>query len=139
MDPADFAAHSLPKIEYTEKDTSHAYGRDRASLSEFYEEFTNYISGDCHAITVDDEIIYNSYEPKTIRETIQDGMIRQQLIANPHSLFINMFRNNKSGRVIVYMYGLTPWFVAVYYNHSHQLIYLEYYKSKAYEEAWEQA
>ena len=90
------------------------------------------MSGDCHAITVNDEIIINSYEQKSYRERLIDKGIRDQCIDNPHSLFVELFRKNENAHVILYLFGDTPWFIAVYFRPD--FITVEYYKSAKYQE-----
>lgn len=132
MDPADYATHSLPKIEYYEKRPAKSYALGTEEYGEFLKEFQMYIGGDCHAITLNDEIIYNTYENKSVREILQDGLIRDKIIENPHSLFVNIIRKSENARVIVYMFGKTPWFLATYYNSVMKMITLEYYNSQIY-------
>ena len=133
MDPIGYADHFLPKIEYTELYPSKTYATlDRVQYNEFLEEITLYLSGDCHAITVNDDIIINSYEQKSYRELLIDKSIRDQCIANPHSLFVELFRKNEIARVILYLFGDTPWFVAVYFRPG--FLTVEYYKSAKYQE-----
>ena len=137
MDPANFADHMLPKIEYTQLKAPFSYSVDsKPCYDEFCQEFIACVSGDCHAITVNDEILYNSYESKSIRETLQDDMIREKIIENPHSLFVNLFRKKENAHVIIYMLGKTPWFLAVYYHDEMRLLTLEYYKSEEYIKKW---
>ena len=136
MDPANFAEHSLPKIEYIEKHPSNTYAYlDAVQYKEFQDEILNYVSGDCYAITLDDEILYNSYKEKSVREQLQDDMIRDKIIDDPHRLFVKLFRKNVSARVIVYLFGENPWFVAVYYKPG--FLTMEYYKSEKYMEKYE--
>lgn len=130
MDPNNYAAHSLPMIEYEELESSKMYYvLDDLQYTEFQEVFTGYVSGDCHAITYDDEIIYNSYKDLSIKEHIQEDIIRSNIIDDPHaSIFVHLFRKNKRARVILYMFGENPWFMACYYNDN--IITTEFYKSK---------
>jgi hypothetical protein len=57
-------------------------------------------------------------------------MIRQTVIDTPHNLFVKFFRKKENARVIVYMFGNTPWFLAAYYNAEKSLLTLEYYQSQ---------
>jgi len=138
MDPINFAEHNLPKIEYTVKDAPKTYNLiDSNDYSKFKGEFITYVSADCHAITLDNEIIYNGYKEKSIRETLQEDMIRNMIIENPHSLFVNIFRKNTDAHVIVYMFSDNPWFVAIYYRSDLETLTIEYYKSKKYMQRYE--
>ena len=138
MDPIDYSAHNLPQIEYDALEPSKAYSiNSKPCYDEFCMEFTECVSGDCHAITVDNEILFNSYEPKSIRDSIQDDMIRQNIINNPHGLFVNLFGKKKDARVMVYMFGNKPWFLGVYFDASKEILRVEYYKSIAYKDSFE--
>jgi len=133
MDPPNFAENKLPKIEYFEMQRPKSYYiEDKKQYHDFKEEFISYVDADCHAIVVDDEILYNSYIEKSVRESIEDDVIRDKITANPHALFVNLFRKEKNAKVIIYMFGKYPWFVAIYYNAERKLIDVEYYKSNAY-------
>ena len=135
MDPANFASHMLPRIEYTQLEAPYSYYvKLDVGYDEFIEKFLEFVSEDCHAISVDDEIIYNSYESKSIRDTILDTIILHKIIDDPNSLFTPFFKKNK-GKVILYMMGNTPWFVAIYYKDN--FITVETYKSTKYEEMFE--
>ena len=139
MDPIGFAQHSLPKIEYTEKRRSQSYAMyDPEQYQEFKLKFLTYALVDCHAITLDDEIIYNMYGKKSIRENIQENLIRDRIISEPDQLFAkNALRNKKNFRVIIYLSGNSPWFVAIYYTARLDLLTVEYYKSEKYRQLYE--
>jgi hypothetical protein len=79
--------------------------------------------------------MYNSYETKSIRDSLQDNIIRQSIISNPHQLFVELFRKEKDARVMVYMFGNKPWFLGVYYRANLQMLTLEYYKSEEFDKA----
>jgi hypothetical protein len=131
MDPADFAAHMLPKISYTELYPSNThYIRITEGYDECCEEFLECVAGDCYAITVDDEILCNFYEPKSVREYLQDNTIRQNIIDCPKALFDTLMKREKNARVMVYMSEITPWFLAIYYNFELGIATFEYYTSQ---------
>jgi hypothetical protein len=133
MDPINFAIHSLPKIEYTTKLPSVTYAIiDKEQYNEFRDDFISYISDDCYAITLNDEIIFNMYKEQLVREDYLDEMIREKIIDNPDVLFNKIFRKKEAARVIVYMSGENPYFVAVYYSPDCEIITVEYYKSTKY-------
>ena len=139
MDPIGFAEHSLPKIEYTEKRRSQTYAMyDPEQYQEFKLTFLTHILVDCHAITLDDEIIYNVYGKKSIREKIQEDLIRDRISRDPDQLFThNALRYKKSFRVIIYLSEKFPWFVAIYYTARLDMLTVEYYKSEKYHEMYE--
>ena len=125
MDPSGYAEHSLPKIEYIQKHPSVTFAlNDRQQYNEFRDEISLYFSGDCWAITINDEILYNAYEEKSVKAQIQDEIVRGKIIENPLILL------RKAGRVIIYLFGDTPWFVAIHYEND--IATVEYYKSTSY-------
>jgi hypothetical protein len=135
MDPANYSQYSLPKIEYTELDKSQIFyfgNNSDEEYAKFKEMFSDYVSADCHAITCDDEVIYNSYQEKSIRDIIIDDVVRREIIDDPHVFFCPIFRNKKDARVIVYMFGVTPWFMACYYTASIDIMTVEFYRSDAF-------
>jgi hypothetical protein len=136
MDPANYSDYSLPKIEYTELDKSQTFYFEKCGDSEDYikfkELFSNYVSADCHAITCDDQVVYNCYQEKLLRDIILDEVVRREIINNPDMLFVPVLRNKKDARVIVYMLGDTPWFVACYYTASIDIMTVEFYRSDAF-------
>jgi|SRR3989304_7634334 len=72
---------------------------------QFYKIFKDLIGGDCWALTVNDEIIFNSIDKnRPIREYICDDMIRTALIDVPHKLFVHLFRAHREASVCVYIY-----------------------------------
>lgn len=137
MDPIGYAEQSLPKIECYEKLPSKTFAiLDTIQYEKFEDEFIEYVGGDCHAIVVNDEIIMNSYKEKSYREQFIDDIIRNNIIDNPHSLFVKLFRENKKAKVILYMFAKeTPWFVAIYYRPG--FLTMEYYNSTKYKEKYE--
>lgn len=136
MDPIGYAEQSLPKIEYHEKLPSKTFAIfDNLEYEKFEDEFIDYVGGDCHAIVVNDEIIINSYKQKSYRERLIDDSIRNNIIDNPHSLFVKLFRENKKARVILYMFGHFPWFLVIHYRPD--FLTMEYYNSTKYIEKYE--
>ena len=69
-----------------------------------------------------------------IKQSIQEKIIRGTIIDDPHSsIFVNLIRKKEDTRVIVYMFGDTPWFIAAYYHPGVNMLTVEYYKSLKYE------
>jgi hypothetical protein len=65
----------------------------------------NYVDADCRAITINDEIIYNSYNSSlTYKEQILENMIRDQIVKQPHrNLLILLNRSEQNGIIRIYM------------------------------------
>ena len=87
---------------------------------EDYETLCNfvkaYVDADCRALTINDEVIFNSYnnrasvEPSTqgdqtnYQGQILEDILRDQIIKNPHrSLFSLVHRTKKEGVIRIYM------------------------------------
>ena len=132
MDPVNFVAHMLPKIEYTEMKRSVTFSIEGPGSEQDYaeccDEFAHYVS-QCNAIILNDEILYNSYEAKSTGDAIQDDMIRSQIMNDPHSFFAKLFQKRVAARVILYMSAESPRFVALYYRANVGMITFEFYKS----------
>lgn len=134
MDPINYAEHGLPKIEYTEYARQKVYYTvDVEQHDDLIDEFLDYVCGNCCAITYNDEILYNIYPSLSETEKQQQEIKRVQIIDDPQDLFAKIFASETQSRVIVYI-GDSPMFVAFYYQPNSNFFYVEYYKSKKYEE-----
>jgi hypothetical protein len=134
---------NLPKIDYTAMDIpSKSYSlNDNLQYKELQENISEHIEGDCWAVTVNGEILYNSYEPKSYRNKILDSLVRNEITENIHgSLFVELIRNNKDGKVVLYMFGIqATWFMVIYYSAVKELFTVEYYKTPRYDKLIEEA
>ena len=132
----------LPRIDYTAMNTpTKCYSLDDTiQYQELQEIISEHIEGDCHAVTVNDEILYNSYEPKSKRAQILDSLVRNEIIENVHtSLFVELIRNNQDGKVVLYMFGTNAtWFMVIYYSDIRKLFTVEYYKTIGYDKLIEE-
>jgi hypothetical protein len=71
------------------------YINDRISYERLQEIITEYVEADCWAVTVNNEIIFCSFDNhfKSMRDIILDDIIRKQIIEEPHSsLLVNINR-----------------------------------------------
>lgn len=128
----------LPAIEYIKKRSSMTYSiHDKIQYDEFLERLNEVLVGDCSAVTVNDEIIFNHYRPKSVKETIQDNIIRNEIATNPHTLFVDMYKSNKDGKTTIYMFRETPWFIIINYNNDLKLLKIDYYKSTKFIQEYE--
>jgi len=131
----------LPKINYTPMNNPSSASQkcysvdDSIQYRELQEIISEHVEGDCHAVTINGEILYNSYEPKSPRNKILDTLVRNQISENVHtSLFVELFRKNKHGKIVLYMFGTeATWFLIAYYNPITNLITLEYSKTAGYD------
>jgi len=123
----------LPKIEYNEKRPSTTYNANvKLQYDEFLERLEELFVGDVWSVIVNDEIIFNSYEPKNIKAQIQESIIKNHTTNFPHLLFANMISQKKDGYVHIYMSGYEPWFIIINYNATTELLKVNYYKSLKY-------
>jgi hypothetical protein len=126
----------LPKITFIPMDiATKAYSvNDHTQYNQLCEIISEHINGDCWAVKLNNEILYNFYEPKGHRQRILDNMIRNEISENIHtSLFVNMFRNNQDGTIILYMFGEATWFMIINYIHKTECVTIEYYKTPLYD------
>jgi len=69
-----------------------------------------YVGADCRALTINDEIIFNSYNELTnFKDQIHEDILRDQIIRNPHrSLFCSIHRviKDKETRELVRKNGV---------------------------------
>ena len=124
----------LPEIEYhpfDEADSPKNFNTEQ--YEEFLAEFRELIEADCHAITVDDEVLFNTYDNlKPIKVKIQEQMLRTYVTENAHSaLFVNFFRDNRDRRVVIYMFE-NPWFHIIDYIAATKTFVTNTYASTAY-------
>jgi len=128
----------LPKIEYIPKRSSSEYVViNKNNYDEFLERIEEILIGDVWAITVDNEIIFNYYEPKSIKEKIQDNIIRHEVSQYPHLLFTNMIDQGKDGKIIFYLFGQWPWYVVINYDSGFKRFKVDYFKSYKYIEKYD--
>ncbi len=85
---------------------------DNTEYINFCEFIEHVLSGDCWAVKVNDEILFNYFNEheKSYRDRIIDDVIRQELIDDVHSsLLLQLFRKNKDADLIIYMFGNDTW------------------------------
>ena len=123
MDPLNYAQYNLPKIEYIEKKKSITCYLDE--VIGIFEEYARR----CDAVTLDDEVIYNSYS-KTAREFVQEDAILITILNDTERFFHKIMETPKSFRMMLYMRDPEQWFIGIYYNLDLQLFYVEFYRSK---------
>jgi hypothetical protein len=123
MDPLNYAQYNLPKIEYFAKKKPITCFLDEAI--EIFQEYAR----SCDAVTVDDEVIYNSYS-KTAREFIQEDAILITILNDTERFFRKIMETPKSFRMMLYMKDTEQWFIGIYYNLDTDMFIVEFYKSK---------
>jgi hypothetical protein len=111
---------SLPSI------TRDAFLSDDDGILGYYEQddlkalesaVTELIQADCHAVKIDDEIVFSTYQELTHRERILEYMIREQLMDNTHRhLFAPLLRKDQSFAIEIYLFQNHPWKIVVSFN-----------------------
>ena len=72
------------------------------------------IDADCHAIVVNEEVLYNSYSPKPLKEKIIEDLIRTRLSEQIHkSVFSSFLRSKNKNQMKIYMFGEFPFCVII--------------------------
>ena len=128
-------SNNLPITDISQKldnDTKEIYSLDK-NYKEFIDFFKSYVSADCWSIVANDEVLFNSYQNKSLKEKINDHIVRDSIINNPHStIFCNLFRMNKDFNVIIYMFGLDSFSIHINYSYSLKVFHISKFVSKDY-------
>jgi hypothetical protein len=90
------------------------------------------ILGDCFAITINNEVVFNRRAPGRPRDKILESMISSQIMNNPHMLFIPVFEDKLNSVIQFYMSPAAPWFCVVSYNSELENLQVTFYKSNEY-------
>jgi hypothetical protein len=129
---------ALPAVEFNEKRDPEIY---HANVPYRYEAFLQrmreLLVGDCFAITVNDEVVYNRIVQKPVRERILDRLVRDVFTSNPHVIFEPIFDKYENSIIKFYMYPDAPWFVYIVYNPDTEVLRVSYYKSAQYMNQYE--
>lgn len=120
-----FRSNKLPKCDLemkpsklfvTECIINHNY-EPTSNYINFIQQLENYIGGDCWAIVVNGNIIFNSYEDKSIREQIIDENIRTEIMNGIHyNIFANFFREEKDAVMNIYMFCKESYCINVHFE-----------------------
>jgi hypothetical protein len=94
---------------------------------DFIQLFKDMISSDCWALVVDEQIIFNSYQNKSLRNKLLDKVVRNHIIDNPHSLLCELFVNKKDAKIVVYMFGQNSWFMVTNFSYENNTFDVKYY------------
>ena len=140
MDPTGYAEKGLPQIEHDTVISRRTYCRKKGDDSEYYEMlkvFKSYLEADCHAMVVDNEILFNYYELdsiKSMKNFLLDLTLRNALSEEPHTLMVQLLNRKKDATVTLYMFGNTPMFVVTRFHTLCKEIEMVIYASKKYTE-----
>jgi len=91
-------------------------------VKELFEIIKESVNGSCTAITINEEIIYNSYDPNrgSIR-VLQEDLYREQFSKNPHLLVLPY----EKLKIMIYMFYNSPWCILITFSEG-------YYKVECY-------
>lgn len=66
-----------------------------------------YVGADCWAFTINNEILFNSYnnETKTFKQVLEEKIIRDKIIESAHSILCEVNRRNVDTRIDIYMFS----------------------------------
>jgi hypothetical protein len=110
---------------------------DKQSYKDLENLIKDFIGSDCWAVTIDDDVIFNSYpsNKKKIRDSIMEEMIRDKMIENPHENFlVYIHRRRQNAKVRIYMFCGHPWTMNIDYKAEHKLFQVSFSQSKEFME-----
>jgi len=91
-------------------------------VKQLFEIIKESVNGSCTAITVNEEIIYNSYDPTRIpSRVLTEDIYREQFAKNPHLLVLPY----EKLKIMIYMFYNTPWCIIITFSEG-------YYKIECY-------
>ena len=126
----DLPHASLPRILHLEFQPQEIY---RVLISEEYEAFLailkEYLEGDCWALTVDKEVIFNAYRKLTVKQELESHILRDKFVDCPHLLFTEMIDKEEDAHVVVYMHGKNTRWLDIRYNGWGNYFTVNYYRS----------
>jgi hypothetical protein len=131
----------LPKVEHQYEpeieivnDVKKEYdGDDQSSYIEFQNMIKSFLEADCWAMTVNNEVIFNSYldNSKLIRSFIEETLIRDKILKDPHSnLLVYLYRQKINAQIRIYMFYKNSWTINIDYNYLENKFYISYSQSK---------
>lgn len=113
---------------------------DNQSYHDLIQLIQEFVLADCWALTVDNKVVYKKYQcqsedlrNKSIRKEILEGMIRTQIISDPHkTLLIHLLRCDKRSRIRFYMGYSLPWTMNIDYKPEHRVFQVSFSQSQEY-------
>lgn len=99
-------------------------------LRSFYKDVIScYTESDCWALTVNDEILWNSYKPdRSYKEIVEENITRQLIINNPHHVFVNVLLRNIDTTIIIYMFQYNSFGIHIEYKASDECYHVKIIK-----------
>jgi hypothetical protein len=99
---------------------------------------SEYMSADCWAFVVNDEIIFNSYnENRSFSQKLTEKGFSNQITHDPHStILVEINRKDEDATIELYMSGSLPYKVIIKYMAEDQTYYTYIYASAEYNETY---
>jgi len=98
--PKDFKGQKFFRMIYKDND----FKDENEDFDKLNELLHDYAEGDCWALIVDDEEIWNSYNKTSIKKQFMDDMARSYFIDNKHRI-TTLIRVKGKGNIALYMFG----------------------------------
>jgi len=72
----------------------------------FKDELQNLLGGSCWAFSINDEILWNSFdESRNIREIVRQEVVRRHLVSDPSDVLVYIYKNTKPSFMDIFMFG----------------------------------
>ncbi len=128
---------SLPVCPITNGSSYCLSRNDSESLTTVQDEIVNYLEGECYALLVNNEVIFNSYKEQSVRDRIMGDVIRDALLtpSQVNRLILRKIEKmNVDSTIEIYMNPFhESWKVNIHYNSNEKT----YTFRKAYTEAYD--
>lgn len=98
----------------------HANNTDE--YGEFLEVVKDYVGGDCWAIKVNDEVLFDCYKDLSLKEQLQASILRDKIVDCPHLLFTDMFTKKKDSMIVIDMHSNAALVVKITYRASDETL-----------------
>jgi hypothetical protein len=94
---------------------------DLYSYQQFQDLLKQYIESDCWALQINDQYLFNNYldHQRSIRENVEDQMIRDKIIENPHSnMLVYLHRLHTDCEIKIYMFIDSSLVIRILYHYN---------------------
>ena len=123
---------NLPPVDFNEMTEIELFSAINNDYNVFLFRIADIIAGECFAITVNNEVVFNKKSAVSPREKIIDSMVSSEIISNPHILFAPILERKLNTVIHLYMAPVVPWFVIIFYDPSTEELRVTFYKSNEY-------
>ena len=111
-------------VDFKEHDELDTYSVE--DVCELEDLITAHLDGDCHAVVLDGEVLFNSYRPMTHRERINDYIIHEQLVKHARRhLIVPMLRRHVNFAIEIFMFRENPWKIVIDFDEHTQLFHVQ--------------